>query len=91
MNSAILQQPFFQVALPIMVTLVATVWIAQWSRNKRFDDLKSDMTRRFDDLKSDITLRFDEVVKGLDRIKQKLDDHEQRLTRVEERTSPLWR
>jgi 23S rRNA C2498 (ribose-2'-O)-methylase RlmM len=72
MNSAILQQPFFQVALPIMVTLVATVWIAQWPQNKRFDDLRSEITRR-----------FDEVVKGLDRIEQKLDDHEQRLTRVE--------
>jgi len=78
MNSAILQQPFFQVALPIMVTLVATVWTAQWSQNKRFDDLKSDMNRR-----------FDEVIKRLDRIEQKLDNHEQRLTRVEERTSPL--
>ena len=109
MNPAILQQPFFQVALPIMVTLVATVWIAQWSQNKRFDDLsrrfddlKSDMTRRFEDLRSDTNRRFDnlrsdmtrgfdEVVKRLDRIERKLDDHEQRLTRVEERTSPLGR
>jgi tetrahydromethanopterin S-methyltransferase subunit G len=87
MNPAILQQPFFQVALPIMVTLVATVWIAQWSQNKRFDDLN----RRFDDFKSEMNRRFDEVIKRLDRIEHKLDDHEQRLTRVEERTSPLGR
>lgn len=91
MNPAILRQPFFQVALPIMVMLVATVWIAQWSQNKRFDDLRSDMGRRFDSLKSDMIVRFDDVIKRLDRIERKLDDHETRLTRVEERTTPLGR
>jgi hypothetical protein len=45
-----LQQPFFQVSLPIMVTLVATIWLASWSQNKRFDDLRSEMNRRFDDI-----------------------------------------
>lgn len=73
-------QPFLTVALPIMVTLVATVWIAQWSQNKRFDDLKADINRR-----------FDEVIKRLDRIETKLDDHENRVVRLEERTSPLHR
>jgi hypothetical protein len=52
MNPAV--QQFVSVALPIMVTLVATIWIAQWSQNKRFDDLN----RRFDDLKTDINCRF---------------------------------
>jgi len=51
-----------------MVTLVATVWIAQWSQNKRFYDLKSDMNRHFDD-----------VIRRLDRIEKKLDDHEERI------------
>jgi hypothetical protein len=97
MNPAMLQQ-FLSVALPIMVTLVATIWIAQWSQNKRFDDLnrrfddlKSDMNRRFDDLKADVDRRFDEVIKRLDRIEVKLEDHEERIVRVEERTSPVRR
>jgi len=80
-------QLFMSVALPIMVTLVATVWIAQWSQNKRFDDLN----RRFDDLKADMNRRFDEVNKRLDRIETKLDGHEERIVRLEERTSPVRR
>jgi len=59
--------------------------------NLRFDDLRSDTNRRFDNLRFDMTRGFDELVKRLDRIEQKLDDHEQWLTRVEERTSPLGR
>jgi hypothetical protein len=91
-------QQFMSVALPIMVTLVATVWIAQWSQNKRFDDLKEDMNRRFEDinrrfdtLQIDVNRRFDDVIKRLDRIEEKLDHHEQRIVRLEERTSPVRR
>jgi hypothetical protein len=32
---------------------------------------------------------MEEIVKRLDRIESKLDDHERRIMRVEERTSPL--
>jgi tetrahydromethanopterin S-methyltransferase subunit G len=85
-------QPFVSVALPIMVTLVATIWLASWSQNKRFDDIG----KRFDDLRSDMAARFaevnrriDEVVSRLDRIERKLDNHEERIVRLEERTSPL--
>jgi len=84
-NPGLFAQPFFQVTLPLMVTFVATVWIAQWSQNKRFDDLRSEMNRRFDDLNK----RIDEILKRLDRIEQKLDAHENRITRLEERTSPF--
>jgi hypothetical protein len=102
-------QQFMSVALPIMVTLVATIWIAQWSQNKRFDDLnrrfddlkedmnrrfdglQTDVNRRFDSLKTDMDRRFDEVIKRLDRIEAKLDDHEERIVRLEERTSPVRR
>jgi hypothetical protein len=80
-------QQFVSVALPIMVTLVATIWIAQWSQNKRFDDLN----KRFDDLKAEMNRRFEEVFKRLDRIEAKLDNHEERLVRLEERTSPVRR
>jgi tetrahydromethanopterin S-methyltransferase subunit G len=91
-------QQFLSVALPIMVTLVATIWIAQWSQNKRFDDvnnrisdLNSDLNARIADLRSDMNRRFDEVNQRLERIESKLENHDQRLTRVEERTSPLRR
>ena len=67
-------QQFFSVSLPIMVTLVATIWVASWSQNKRFEDMNR---------------RFDEIIARLDRIERKLDDHEQRIVRLEERTSPL--
>ena len=89
---AILNSPFMQVALPIMVTFA----IATWYQSKRVDDLRSDMNRRFDDVNRrfddvnrDMNHRFDEVVKRLDRIEGLLQNHDQRITRVEERTSPV--
>jgi chromosome segregation ATPase len=91
-------QQFLSVALPIMVTLVATIWIAQWSQNKRFDDvnncisdLNSGLNARIADLRSDMNRRFDEVNERLERIESKLENHDQRITRLEERTSPLRR
>ena len=87
-------QQFVSVALPIMVTLVATIWIASWSQNKRFDDwtkrledLRGDLNGRFEELRSDMNRRFGEVNVRLERIETKLDNHEERLVRVEERTS----
>lgn len=96
MNPAV--QQFLSVALPIMVTLVATIWIAQWPQNKRFDDvnkriddLNSGLNARIADLRSEMNRRFDEVNERLERIESKLENHGQRITRVEERTSPLRR
>ena len=57
-----LNQPFFQVTLPLMVTFIATVWAATYSQNKRFEDLKAALNRRFDELRSDMNRRFDEIV-----------------------------
>ena len=76
MNQALLQQPFFQVTLPTMVTFVAAIGLASWSQNQRFDDIHR---------------RLDEIIKRLDRIEAKLDDHEQRIVWLEERTSPIGR
>jgi hypothetical protein len=53
MNSALLQQPFFQVTLPLMVTFAAAIRVASSSRNKRFDGIDRGL---------------DEVIKRLDRI-----------------------
>jgi hypothetical protein len=66
-----------------MVTLVVTVWIVQWSQNRRLDG----PNKRFDDLKDDMNRRFNDVIRRLDRIETKFDDHEERIVRVEERTS----
>jgi len=82
-----LQSPFVQIALPIMITLVATIWIASWSQNKRFDDLRQDMDHRFSELRRDL----DQIIVRLDRIELKLEGHEQRLVRLEERTSLVGR
>ncbi len=83
MNTAIFQIPFVQIALPIMITMLLTVRV----NSKAFDTLN----RRLDDMKTDSNRRFDEVIKRLDRIETKLDDHGNRIVRLEERTSPLVR
>ncbi len=84
-----------------MVTLVATIWIASWSQNKRFDDLRGDINRRFEEvnrrfddvsrrfgeLQGDINRRLDQVNVRLERIEGKLDGHEARIVRLEERSS----
>ena len=70
----ILQLPFVQIALPLMVVLIVNAW----GQNKRIDDLRADMNRRFDGIE-----------KRLERIEAKLDDHQSRIVTLEERTSPL--
>jgi hypothetical protein len=74
--STILNLPFIQVALPIMLTFAAAAW---WN-NKRLDDLRNDMNRR-----------FDEIIKRLDRIDATLNNYGERIVRLEERTSPVVR
>ena len=83
MNPAL--QPFLTVALPIMVTLV----LGMWTNHSRLADLRNDMNRRFEDLIGDMNRRFAEVIARLDRIEKKLDNHEERIVRLEERTSPI--
>jgi hypothetical protein len=63
----ILQQPFVQVALPIIIALMPAAWL----QNKRFEG----MNRRFDELRSDVSQRLDEVFRRLDRSETKLDRH----------------
>ena len=70
------QQPFVQVALPIIVTFA----IATLYQGKRIDDLRDSMNKR-----------FDAVDRRLERIESLLTDHDRRITVLEERTSPLHR
>jgi hypothetical protein len=41
----LLNQPFFQVALPIMVTMVITVWALISTNNRRLDDIVARLGR----------------------------------------------
>jgi hypothetical protein len=75
---SILQQPFVQVALPIVVALT----LAAWLQNKRFDD----MNRRLDEFRADLNQFRNEVNHWLERIETKLDRHNDRITWLEERT-----
>ena len=77
------QQPFFQVALPIIITFA----IATWFQSKRIDDLRDSLNRRMDA----IDRRLDAIERRLDRIENLLTDHDRRITVLEERTSPLHR
>jgi hypothetical protein len=77
------QQPFFQVALPIIVTFA----IATWFQSKRIDDV----SKRIDDLKDSLSKRLEAIEARLARIEELLFDHDRGLTKVEERTSPLRR
>lgn len=70
--TTLLQQPFVQVALPIIVALM----LAAWLQNKRSDDVN----RGIGELRQ-------EIVPRLDRIEAKLENHNERITRLEERTS----
>ncbi len=40
-----LSQPFFQVSLPIMITILGTVWALISTNNRRLDDIVSRLNR----------------------------------------------
>ena len=94
MNPAIFNQPFVQIALPLLLGMFLTAWAAITTNNKRFedmnkrfDDLSREMNRRFEDMSREMNRRFDEVLKRLDSIDSILRNHENRITRIEERSS----
>lgn len=74
----LLQQPFIQVALPIVITLA----LGMFYQNKRLDDLN----KRIDDLMAYMGTRFDEINKRLDRIELKLESHDRDIAALKERT-----
>ena len=82
-----ISQPFFQVALPLMVTILIAAFTAAWSSNKRIDELSrrvDDTNRRLDRIEQCLDRLESEVMKALMSI-----DH--RLTVLEERGLPLLR
>lgn len=84
------REPFFQVALPVMITFA----LATLYQGKRIDDLSKridDLGKRIDDVRTDLGRRIDEIVKRLDNIERKLDGHAERIAKLEERTGPIAR
>lgn len=52
-------QQFLSVALPIMVTLVVSIWLASISQNKRLDDI----VRRLERMESKLDLHEERLVR----------------------------
>jgi hypothetical protein len=71
------QQPFFQVALPVMVTFV----IATWYQAGRITDLRETIGKRIDDLRSDMNARFAAIEARLDRLEAKVEALQERSWR----------
>jgi len=69
------QQPFIQIALPIIITLV----VANLSQNKRIDDLRDSINRRIDAVER----RLDAIEQRLVHIETLLSDHDHRITALE--------
>jgi uncharacterized protein YoxC len=92
-----LNSQFVQVALPLMVTLTIAAWVNSKGIDglgKRIDDLRSEMNRRFEDVNrrfDDVNRQFTEVNRRFDKVDDLLNGHDQRIVRLEERTSPLTR
>ena len=79
---AVLQNPSFTVALPIIITLITGILV----QNKRFDELgkrMDDQGNRIDDLRTDMNRQFDGVNRRLDKIESKLESHSERIAKLE--------
>jgi hypothetical protein len=79
MWQAVSGNPFFTVALPIILAMFFTGW---W-QNKRIDDLRHDTYRGFDDLRKDTNRGFDQNNTRLDKIDVRLDVLSERVARLE--------
>jgi hypothetical protein len=68
------QQPFFQVALPIIFTFT----LATWYQAGRITDLRESLGKRIDDLRGDMNLRFQGIEKRLERLEEKVESRQER-------------
>jgi hypothetical protein len=69
------KEPFFHVALPIMVSFA----FATWFQSKRIDDLKDAITKRLDSIEQKLAT-----------IESLLKEHDRRITTLEARTPPIY-
>lgn len=70
-----LNQPFFQITLPLMVTFIVTVWLASWSQNKRIDEI----SKRIDSLEK----RLESIERRLEAIETSLRGFAERIVKLE--------
>jgi hypothetical protein len=77
----LLQQPFFQVTLPLTVVMIVASFTAVWSTNRRVDGLSHGL--------DDTNRRLDRLETAVDRVNETLLRIEHRLTVLEERYSPF--
>ena len=82
------QQPFFQVALPVMVTFVLATWYqsgrisdSREDLGNRMDDLRDSLGKRIDDLRSEMNVRFSGIENRLDKLEQKVEALQERSWR----------
>ena len=76
MNLGMLDKPFFEITLPLMLSVLAGVWAMISTNNRRLDD---------------VVKRLERIDDRLGSIDETLREFGQRITRIEERTSPLYR
>lgn len=74
-----LNQPFFQVTLPIVVSFVVTIWATQHAQNKRFDDFKESFKKIEAELKE---LKTD-LKEFRKEINAKFDKFDERIRNIE--------
>ena len=82
-----LNQPFFQVALPIIATMIVSVWAAVFTNNKRLEELG----KRFDDGLAAVNRRLDDFAARFGDFAARLDEFAARLGRIEERLTAVER
>jgi predicted PurR-regulated permease PerM len=70
------QPVFWQNTLPLMMTILVSVGVAVIAGWVSNTNLSK---------------RLDDIIKRLDRIENKLDSHQDRIVRLEERTSPIFK
>ena len=78
------QQPFFQVALPVMVTFILASWY-QTGRisdlSGRISDVRDSLGKRIDDLRNDMNIHFAAIEKRLDKLEEKVEALQERSWR----------
>jgi septal ring factor EnvC (AmiA/AmiB activator) len=94
----LLQQPFFQVTLPIIIAMVATVWALSSTNNRRLDDIRADLKAFREEINADVKAFREEMNAELKEIRGEIKNtngtlkgYGQQIAVLEERTSPLGR
>jgi len=68
--------PMIQQFTSVALPIILAFAIAAWLQNKRFDDIQK---------------RLDDIIARLGKIEAKLDDHGERIVRLEAQASPILR